>query len=231
MSHLFIEVAHKALAEGSVDHPAGFIVHVAFAAIDVPEPIGIFVGVGERFHVFGKVREFLFDRLILGSFLQRIVREASLHHREVRALTGVNAAYDPVQPHHHVDEQLRGLQQHGNTEELRDIIRLHASGNGEAVVDDARQLAVHVHGDKPLHGVPLVDRRHEDIALHVTVGKVAGSERPLDLLNCRVQRGFPRHLHQPAHIAGKGPAPRRVPGLFHIIHLPFASFLQLLRGR
>ena len=48
-----------------------------------------------------------------------------------------------------------------------------------------------------------VDGCHENVALHVAVGKVSLVELPGDLLHIRVQRGFPRHGHEPAYVCRK----------------------------
>lgn len=64
----------------------------------------------------------------------------------------------------------------------------------------AGQLAGHVQRCENVHAHASVNGSHEDVALHVAVGKVALVEVPGDLLHIRVRRGFARHGQQPAYV-------------------------------
>ncbi len=173
--------------------------HQAFIAVNVAEPVGVFIFVRQRFDVGNFPGGIGFDlnrvRRSGGVFLY-----ACLHDGLIRGFSLVQPADDVLQPDHHIYNGFRRFQQHGDLQKPGQIVVLHTAGDGKAVIHHARQLTGHVQRRKHVHAHAAVNRRHEDAALHIAVSQIARAEFPRDLFHIGVQRRFPRHRHQSANV-------------------------------
>ena len=166
---------------------------MAFTTVDIAEPIGVFVQIGKSFFIRRQrfcIPVFCFNlQGILTEILYRSgIIEAGPDDGHVGAFAGIDAADDVIQPHHDVHDHLRRLEENRDPQEFRNVVRLHPACHRKTVVNDAGQLAVHENRRKLLHRDSPVDRRHEDVPLHIAVGQVPGSELALNLFHFRICR-------------------------------------------